>query len=173
MESYLEANGSGEEGLEKPQNIAKAKGPWLAGRFKPLPPPKIEAGIASLKTGSRARRILEAVRRLQTLSKARERIRPDCEVWDEYFPDGSFSVPFTILAFHEQDLVCQAFQSDEEEWMNGGEQQSPAFVTAFNPSDRDSIIAGFERLRHFLRMMEALGDLLALLPGCDVLEEQK
>jgi hypothetical protein len=28
-------------------------------------------------------------------------------------------------------------------------------------------------LRHFLRMMEALGDLLALLPGCDVLEEQK
>ena len=24
-----------------------------------------------------------------------------------------------------------------------------------------------------LRMMEALGELLALLPGCDVLEEQK
>src|SRR5256885_4905924 len=34
-------------------------------------------------------------------------------------PNGSFSVPFTILAFHEQDLVCQAFQSDEEDWMNG------------------------------------------------------
>ena len=54
-------------------------------------------------------------------------------MWDEYYPNGSFSVPFTILAFHEQDLVCQAFQSDEEEWMNGGEQQSPAFATAFDP----------------------------------------
>jgi hypothetical protein len=32
-----------------------------------------------------------------------------------------------ILAFHEQDIVCQAFQSDEEDCMNGGEQQSPAF----------------------------------------------
>ena len=52
-------------------------------------------------------------------------------MWDEYYPNGSFSVPFTILAFHEQDLVCQAFQSDEEDWMNGGEQQSPAFATAF------------------------------------------
>jgi hypothetical protein len=173
MDSHLEAKESGEEGLEKPQSIANAKGPWLAKRFKPLAPPKIEAAIASLKTRSRARRILEAARRLQTLSKARERKRPDCDVWDEYFPDGSFSVPFTILAFHEQDLVCQAFQSDEEDWMNGGEQQSPALVTPFNPSDRDSIIAGFEDLRHFLRMMEALGDLLSLLPGCDVLEEQK
>jgi hypothetical protein len=57
--------------------------------------------------------------------------------------------------------------------MNGGEQQSPAFVTAFSPSDRAAITAGFEDLRHFLRMMEALGDLLALLPGCDVLQEQK
>ena len=173
MDSYLEAKDSGEEGLEKPQNIANAKGPWLARRFKPLPPARIEAAMASLKTGSRARRVLEAARRLQTLSKARERKRPDCDVWDEYFPDGSFSVPFTILAFHEQDVVCQAFQSDEEDWMNGGEQQSPAFVTAFNPSERDSITAGFEDLRHFLRTMEAFGDLLTLLPGCDVLEEQK
>jgi hypothetical protein len=173
MDSYLEAKESGEEGLEKPQSIANAKGPWLARRVKPLPPPKIKAAIASLRSGSRARRILEAARRLQTLAKARERKRPDCEVWDEYFPDGSLSVPFTILAFHEQDLVCQAFQSDEEDWMNGGEQQSPAFVTAFSPGDRDSITAGFEDLRHFLRMMEALGDLLALLPGCDVLQEQK
>jgi len=79
-------------------------------------------------------------------------------VWDEYYPNGSFSVPFTILAFHEQDLVCQAFQSDEEDWMNGGEQQSPAFATAFSPNDRDSIVAGFEDLRHFLRMMEALAN---------------
>jgi len=77
------------------------------------------------------------------------------------------------LAFHEQDLVCQAFQSDEEDWMNGGEQQSPAFATAFSPNDPDSIANGFDEFRHFLRMMEALGDLLTLLPGCEVLEEQK
>ena len=57
--------------------------------------------------------------------------------------------------------------------MNGGEQQSPAFATAFRPSDRESVGDGFEDLRHFLRMMEALGDLVALLPGCDVLEEQE
>lgn len=173
MESYLEAHESGEEGLEKPQSIANAKGGWLAKRFKPLPSRKIDAAIASLKTGARARRILEATRRLQTASTARERKRPYCDVWDEYYPNGSFSVPFTILAFHEQDLVCQAFQSDEEDWMNGGEQQSPAFATAFNPNDRESIVSGFDDLRHFLRMMEALGELLALLPGCDVLEEQK
>jgi hypothetical protein len=173
MDSYAETKENGEEGLEKPQSITNAKGPWLSKRFKPLPSSKIEAPIESLKTGSRARRIVEAARRLQDLSKARERKRPYCDMWDEYHPNGSFSVPFTILAFHEQDLVCQAFQSDEEDWMNGGEQQSPAFATAFNPNDRDSIVAGFEDLRHFLRMMEALGELLALMPGCDVLEEQK
>jgi hypothetical protein len=173
MESYAEAKENGEEGLEKPQSIADAKGPWLAKRFKPLPSSRIGAAIESLKTGSRARRILEAARRLQALSNARERKRPYCDVWDEYYPNGSFSVPLTILAFHEQDLVCQAFQSDEEDWMNGGEQQGPAFAIAFSPNDRESIVNGFEDLRHFLRMMEALGDLLALLPGCDVLEEQK
>ena len=94
-------------------------------------------------------------------------------MWDEYYANGSFSVPFTILAFHEQDLVCQAFQSDEEDWMNGGEQQSPAFAVAFNPADPDAIAAGFEEFRYFLRLLEVLGELLALLPGCDLLEEQK
>jgi hypothetical protein len=173
MESYAEAKENGEESLEKPQTIENAKGPWLAKRFKPLPSPRIGAAIEFLKAGSRARRILEAARRLQALSKARERKRPYCDVWDEYYPNGTFSVPLTILAFHEQDLVCQAFQSDEEDWMNGGEQQGPAFAIAFSPNDRESIINGFEDLRHFLRMMEALGELLALLPGCDVLEEQK
>jgi hypothetical protein len=93
-------------------------------------------------------------------------------VWDEYYPDGSFSIPFTILAFHEQDLVCQAFQNDEEDWMNGGEPQCPACLISLSPNDLDSIVTGFEDLRHFCRMMEALGELLALLPGCDVLEEQ-
>jgi hypothetical protein len=173
MESYQEARESGEEGLERPQSIKSAKGPWLAKRLKPLPPSQIEAAMQSLRIRSQARRILEAARRLQILSKVRERQRPYCDMWDEYYPNGSFSVPFTILAFHEQDLVCQAFQSDEEDWMNGGEQQSPAFATAFSPNDRESIITGVEELRHFLRMMEALGELLELLQGCDVLEEQK
>ena len=50
MEAYEEAQQSGEEGLEKPQSIATAKGPWLAKRFKPLPPAKIDAAIESLKS---------------------------------------------------------------------------------------------------------------------------
>jgi len=173
LEAYEEAKESGEEGLEKPQTIETAKGTWLARRYKPLPATKTDAAIEALKPGAKARAILDAARRLHTLAKARERTRPYCDMWDEYYPNGSFSVPFTILAFHEQDLVCQAFQSDEEDWMNGGEQQSPAFATAFSPNDPDSIANGFEEFRHFLRMMEALGDLLALLPGCDILEEQK
>jgi len=173
MEAYEEAQQSGEEGLEKPQSIATAKGPWLAKRFKPLPAAKIDAAIESLKSSTQARRILDAARQLRAISKARERTRPYCDMWDEYYPNGSFSVPFTILAFHEQDLVCQAFQGDEEDWMNGGEQQSPAFAIAFDPKDPESVAAGFEEFRHFLRMMEALGELLVLLPGCDVLEEQK
>jgi hypothetical protein len=171
LEAYQEAKESGEEGLEKPQSIETAKGPWLAGRYKPLPATRADVAIEALKPGGQARVILDAARRLHTLAKARERTRPYCDMWDEYYPNGSFAVPFTILAFHEQDLVCQAFQSDEEDWMNGGEQQSPAFATAFSPNDPASIAHGFGEFRHFLRMMEALGDLMVLLPGCDVLEE--
>jgi PRTRC genetic system protein F len=173
MEAYEEAQQSGEEGLERPQSITTARGPWLAKRFQPLPAAKIDAAIESLKSSTQARRILDAARGLHALAKARQRTRPYCDMWDEYYPNGSFSVPFTILAFHEQDLVCQAFQSDEEDWMNGGEQQSPAFATAFDPNNPESIASGFEEFRHFMRMMELLGELLALLPGCDVLEEQK
>jgi PRTRC genetic system protein F len=173
LEAYEEAKESGEEGLEKPQSIETAKGSWLTRRYKPLPATKANAVIETLKPRTQARAILDAIRRLHTLAKARERTRPHCDMWDEYYPNGSFLVPFTILAFHEQDLVCQAFQSDEEDWMNGGEQQSPAFATAFSPNDPDSIANGFGEFRHFLRMMEAMGELLALLPGCDVLEEQK
>ena len=173
MESYEEAKESGEEGLEKPQEMGTAKGPWLSKRFKPLPDTRIDELIESLRRGTVARQILETARKLQRLARSRERKRPYCDVWDEYYPNGSFSVPFTILAFHEQDLVCQAFQSDEEDWMNGGEQQSPAFAIAFSPSDPDAIAAGFDEFRYFLRLLEALGELLALLPGCDLLEEQK
>ena len=43
----LEAKESGEEGLEKPQSIANAKGPWLAKRFKPLPSSQIDAAMQS------------------------------------------------------------------------------------------------------------------------------
>ncbi len=42
MEAYDEANESGEEGLEKPQNIETAKGPRLARRYKPLPATKAD-----------------------------------------------------------------------------------------------------------------------------------
>jgi hypothetical protein len=57
--------------------------------------------------------------------------------------------------------------------MNGGEQQSPAFVTVFDPNNCESTVAGFAEFRHFLRMMDTLGELLAILPGCDILEVQK
>jgi hypothetical protein len=109
LEAYQEAKESGEEGLEKPQNIETAKGPWLARRYKPLPATKADAVIEAIKPGSQARSIFDAARRLHTLAKARERTRPYCEMWDDY-PNGSFSVPFTILAFHEQDLVCKPFR---------------------------------------------------------------
>ena len=132
MESYLEAKESGEEGLEKPQSIATAKGPWLAKRFKPLPPAKIEAAMRVFEACGHGRgafsRPLAGSRLSRRLVNAQ---RPYCDMWDEYYPNGSFSVPFTILAFHEQDLVCQAFQSDEEDWMNGGEQQSPGLRHSF------------------------------------------
>jgi hypothetical protein len=36
------------------------------------------------------------------------------------------------------------------------EQQSPALATAFDPNNPESIGAGFEEFRHFLRMMEGL-----------------
>ena len=45
-----EAKESGEEGLEKPQSIATAKGPWLGKRFKPLPQAKIDGTISRLKS---------------------------------------------------------------------------------------------------------------------------
>ena len=60
MESYVEAKESGEEGLEKPQSIANAKGPWLAKRFKPLPSPQdrgchrvVENGVAGASNSGR------------------------------------------------------------------------------------------------------------------------
>jgi hypothetical protein len=126
--------------------------------------------IASVSRGSRARRILDAAVTLLALARKRKRTRPDWRVWEECFPNGSYTIPFTILAFHEQDIVCQAFHNDEEDWLNSGEESSPAFFTIADPNDLNSIKAAFAELTHFLSMLQALGKLLALLPGADLLE---
>jgi hypothetical protein len=114
MEAYEEAQQSGEEGLEKPQSIATAKGPWLARRFKPLPAAKIDAAIESLKSSTQARRVLDAARRLHALSKARQRTRPYCDMWDGYYPNGCFSVPFTILAFMNRTWCARPFRATKK-----------------------------------------------------------
>ena len=142
-------------------------------RFKPLPQAKIDTRIESLECPKSVASHPDAARRLYALSNARNVRAHIATCGTSTIATGSFSVPFTILAFHEHDLVCQAFQSDEEDWMNGGEQQSPAFAAAIDPKDPESIKAGFVEFRHSLRMLEAFGELLAILPGCDVLEEQK
>src|SRR5262249_31739675 len=72
LEAYQEAKESGEEGLEKPQSIETAKGPWLTRRYRPLPATKTDAVTEALRPGAKARAILDATRRLQTLAKARE-----------------------------------------------------------------------------------------------------
>jgi len=172
MEDYEDAKASGEaeEGLEKPQTVEEAKGPWLERRFKPWPVQHFPAVISSIRKGSKARTILEATVSVWALSRKRKNLRPDWKDWEQSFPNGSYTIPFTILAFHEQDIVCQAFESDEQDWLNGGEDPIPAFLRIIDPSSLDSIRSAFEDLRHFLSMTEAFGELLALLPGADLLE---
>ena len=123
--------------------------------------------------GSKARRILDAATALLELSRKRKRTRPDWKTWEECFPEGSYTIPFTVLAFHEQDLVCEAFQSDEESWLNSGEESSPAFFSIVDPNDLNSIRTAFDDLNHFFAVMEALGKLFALLPGADLLEVEQ
>ncbi|MCZ2076096.1 MAG: hypothetical protein LC130_13985 [Bryobacterales bacterium] len=172
LDAYEDAKASGEseEGLEKPQSIEDTKGQWLSPKFKAWPVGRISGVISSIFRGSKQRRILKATARLLALSRSRERRRPDWQVWEDCFPNGSYTIPFSVIAFHEQDLVCQAFQSDEEDWWNGGEEPSPAFLSVLDPHDLDSIRAAFDDLKHFLAMLEALGRLWALLPGADLLE---
>ncbi|MCZ2078668.1 MAG: hypothetical protein LC130_27190 [Bryobacterales bacterium] len=172
LESYEEAMASGEaaEGLEKPQTIDDAKGPWLSQKFKPWPTRDISDVVSSITKCPKARRIVKAAAHLVMLSRKRKRRRPDWKVWDECFPNGAYTIPFSIIAFHEQDLVCEAFQFDEQDWLNSGEESSPAFFSILDPSDLASINTAFDDLRHFLSMMEALGRLFALLPGADLLE---
>ena len=172
LDAYEDARASGEseEALEKPQSIGEAKGQWLSSKLKAWPVRRISGVISAIPRGSKQRRILEATARLLVLSQKRERRRPDWKVWEDCFPNGSYTTPFSIVAFHEQDLVCQAFQSDEEDWMNSGEEPSPAFFSVLDPHDLDSIRAAFDDLKHFLAMLEALGRVWALLPGADLLE---
>jgi hypothetical protein len=175
LESYEEAKASGEdeEGLERPQTKEDTKGPWLGAKFKPLAVRHISNVIASIPQGSKARRIMEAAAKLARLSGKRKRRRPDWKAWEECFPNGSYTIPFSIIAFHEQDLVCEAFQFDEQDWLNSGEDASPAFFSILDPNDMESINSAFADLRHFLSMMELLGQLFALLPGADLLEVER
>ena len=175
LESYEEAKASGEdeEGLERPQAMEDAKGPWLSPKFRRLPVRHISNVIASIPQGSEARRIMEAAANLARLSRKRKRRRPDWNAWEECFPNGSYTIPFSIIAFHEQDLVCEAFQFDEQDWLNSGEDSSPAFFSILDTNDIHSIKSAFADLKHFLSMMEALSQLLALLPGADLLEVER
>jgi len=172
IECYEEAKASGEseEGLEAPQTLEAARGHWLAKRYQPLSPRQLRASVSSIQPDSLERRILDSTVALLALSHNRRWTRPEWNFWDECFPDGSYTIPFTVLAFHEEDIVCEALQSDEEDWLNGGEESSPAFFTVMDPNDISSIRSAFEDFRHFLSIMEALGKLLALLPGADLLE---
>jgi hypothetical protein len=126
-----------------------------------------------MPAGSEARKIMDGAARLLRLSRKRKRDRPDWKTLDESFPNGSFTIPFSIIAFHEQDLVCEAFQFDEQDWLNSGEESSPAFFSVLNANDIDSIKTAFEDLKHFLSVMGALGRLFALLPGADLLEVER
>jgi hypothetical protein len=171
-ECYKEAKASGEneEGLETPQTLEAAKGPWLVEKYKPLSARQLQAIVSPIEPDSLERRILDSTVALLALSRARRWTRPAWIFWDECFPDGSYTIPFTVLAFHEQDIVCEALQSDEEDWLNGGEESSPAFFTVMDPNDVASIRSAFQDFRHSLTMLEALGKLFGLLPGADLLE---
>ena len=154
--------------MEKPQSLEEAKGRWLSKDVKPYARPQVPEIIQALRRGSRPRRIMEAAADLLVLSRRRN--RPDWRVLEEYVSQSWYTLPFTILAFHEDDIVCQAFASDEESWMQGGDEPCPAFFTIIGPGDPVSVHGAFEELRHFLSMLEAFGRLLSLLPGADLLE---
>jgi hypothetical protein len=170
LEDYEELAAAGEEGLEKPQSLEEAKGRWLSKDLKPYARPQVPEIIQALRRGSRARRIMEAAAELLVLSRRRKPHRPDWRVLEEYVSQSWYTLPFTILAFHENDIVCQAFASDEESWMSGGDEPCPAFFTVIRPGDAVSVQGAFDELRHFLSMLEAFGRLLSLLPGADLLE---
>ena len=162
MEDYAELAAAGEEGLEKPQSLEEAKGPWLSKALKPYARPQFPEIIQALRRGSRSRRIMEAAAELLVLSRRRKPHRPDWRVLEEYVSQSWYTLPFAILAFHENDIVCQAFASDEESWLQGGDEPCPAFFTIIWPGNPVSVKEAFKELRHFLSMLEAFGRLLSL-----------
>jgi hypothetical protein len=170
LEDYAELEAAGEEGLEKPQSLEEAKGRWLSKDLKPYARLQVPEIIQALRRGSRAHRIMEAAAKLLVLSRCRKPHRPDWRVLEEYVSQSWYTLPFTILAFHENDIVLQAFRSDEESWMSGGDEPCPAFFSIMRPDDPVSVEEAFDELRHFLSMLEAFGGLLSLLPGADPLE---
>jgi len=170
MEDYEELAAAGEESLEKPQSLEEAKGPWLSKDLKPYARLQVSEIIQALRPGSRARRIMGAAAELLVLSRRRKPHRPDWRVLEEYVSQSWYTLPFTILAFHRNDIVLQAFASDEESWMNAGDEPCPGFFTIMRPGDPVSVKEAFDELRHFLSMLEAFGRLLSLLPGADLLE---
>jgi hypothetical protein len=170
LEDYAELEAAGEEGLEKPQSLKEAKGRWLSKELKPYTRQQVPEIIKALRRCSRARRLMEAAAKLLVLSRRRKPHRPDWRVLEEYVSQSWYTLPFTILAFHANDIVCQAFACDEESWMSGGDEPCPAFFTIIRPGDPVSVKDAFDELRHFLSLLEAFGGLLSLLPGADLLE---
>jgi hypothetical protein len=100
MEDYEDAKASGEaeEGLEKPQTLEAAQGPRLDKRFKPWSRRRLPAVISSIRKGTKARRILEATADLLALSRKRKDAQPDWGVWEECFPNGSYTIRFMSRA---------------------------------------------------------------------------
>jgi hypothetical protein len=170
MEEYAELEQEGEKGLEKPQCVGEAKGPWLAPGLKAFSRREVPEVVASLRSGSRARRIMNAALALESVSRRKKPYRPDWRILEDCVSREWFTLPFTILAFHEQDIVCQAFESDEQGWMESGGEPCPAFFAVMQPDDSDSVKQAFGHVNDLLSVLEALGKLLALLPGCDLLE---
>jgi hypothetical protein len=95
--------------LEKPQSLEEAKGRWLSKDLKPYARQQVLEIIQGLRPGSRARRIMETAAELLVLSRRRKPHRPDWRILEEYVSESWFTLPFTILAFHENDIVLQAF----------------------------------------------------------------
>ena len=65
------------------------------------------------------------------------------------------------------------FEQDEMRPVGLGDEPCPAFFAVMRPDDPESVKQAFGHLNDFLSTLEALGRLLALLPGCDLLEEEQ
>jgi len=89
---------------------------------------------------------MEAAAKLLVLSLRWKPHHPDWRVLEEYVSQSWYTLPFTILAFHENDIVLQAFASDEESWVNGGDEPCLAFFTIIRPDDPVSVNEAFDEL---------------------------